>query len=168
MDGKLRATLYEKGAVRFILRPAGEVNREEDWKSEFCRLAASLGPPASTVTPYSPDHTFIRSDSLAAAGPTPVIAAERHGLEERSSAERYLLTELHTSSGRDSQQISRSPNDILVKFVRGAVRIDNFPHHSNELASAIIVQRFVELASKAKEIDCVAIYGDRFFEQALR
>jgi hypothetical protein len=71
-------------------------------------------------------------------------------------------------SGRDSQQISRSPNDILVKFVRGAVRIDNFPHHLNELASTIIVQHFVELASKAKEIDCVAIYGDRFFEQAPR
>jgi len=50
-DGKLRATLYEKGAVRFILRPAGEVNREEDWKSAFWRLAASLGPPASTITP---------------------------------------------------------------------------------------------------------------------
>ena len=34
---------------------------------------------------YSPDLTFIRSDSLAAGGPTPVIAAERHGLEESAA-----------------------------------------------------------------------------------
>jgi hypothetical protein len=69
---------------------------------------------------------------------------------------------------RHSQQISRSPNDILVKIVRGAVRIDNFPHRLNELTSAIIVQYFVELSGKAIEIDCVAIYGDCFFEQAPR
>jgi preprotein translocase subunit Sec61beta len=38
----------------------------------------------------------------------------------------------------------------------------------NELTSAIIVQYFVELAGKAIKIDCVAIYCDRFFEQAPR
>jgi hypothetical protein len=38
----------------------------------------------------------------------------------------------------------------------------------NEVTSVIIVQYFVELSGKAVEIDCVAIYGDRFFKQAPR
>ena len=76
------------------------------------------------------------------------------------------MAKLHTPSGGHSQQISCSPDDILVVFVRGAIRIDNFPHHLNELTSALIVQNSVELTGETIEINCLAIDGDGFFEQA--
>ena len=47
-----------------------------------------------------------------------------------------------------------------------AVSVDNFPHHSNDLAAAIIVEDFIELTRKMIEIDCVTIDCGSFFEHA--
>jgi len=87
-------------------------------------------------------------------------------LRRRGPAGRYHLSKLHTPSRRDSQQISRPPDDIFIEFVGVAVGINNFPHHLNELTSAIIVQHLVELAGKVIEINCAAIDDECFFEQA--
>ena len=87
-------------------------------------------------------------------------------LSKRSATSQYSLTKLHALSRSYSQQIGRSPNDICFKFIHGAISINNFPHHSNDLMAAIVIQDFIELSNKLIDINCVAIGSGRFFEQA--
>jgi hypothetical protein len=128
----------------------------------------SIKKPVCFEAPLRRSDTASGATSLSLQGQRRGSRQNVTGLRKRDPVGGHQLTKLNTPSGRNPQQISRSPYDILVKVVRVAVRIDNLPHHSNELTSAGIVQHFVEFAGKAIEIDRVAIDGDRFFEQATR
>jgi hypothetical protein len=79
-----------------------------------------------------------------------------------------LLAKFDTLPRRHAQQVSRSPNDICIEFVGVAVGVSDFPHHLNDLTTALTVKHFIKFASEVIKINGVAIDGGRFFNNPRR
>jgi hypothetical protein len=63
-----------------------------------------------------------------------------------------LLAKLDALARRNCQQVSRTPNDIVLEFVRTPINKNDLPHHPNDFAAAFVVENGIELTGKMVEI----------------
>jgi hypothetical protein len=88
------------------------------------------------------------------------------GTSARDSAiGRNLLAKLDPLSRGHPQQVGDTPDDIVLEFIHSTVGVHNFPHHPNESAATVVVQKLIELAGELKEIDSGPVDRGRFLEQ---
>lgn len=80
-------------------------------------------------------------------------------MRKRRVISKNPLPQFDTLSRRYPQQIRRSPDDIGLKFISVAVRINNLPHHTNDLAATFFIKNFIKLAREVIKIDRIAVEG---------
>jgi hypothetical protein len=67
------------------------------------------------------------------------------------------LAKLDALARRDCQQVSHTPNDIVLEFVRAPINKDDLPHHPHDFAAAFIVENSIELTGKMVEINGASV-----------
>jgi hypothetical protein len=85
--------------------------------------------------------------------------------EQGNAVGRNLLAKLHPLSRGHPQQISDTPDDVVLEFIHSTVGVHNFPHHPNEPAATFVVQNLIELAGETVEIDGGPVDRSRFLQQ---
>ena len=67
-----------------------------------------------------------------------------------------LPPQAHARPRRNAKQLRNPPDNVLFKFIQRSVGIGHVPKHRDDLQAPVFVERALQNAGEAKEIDGIA------------